>query len=197
MRSSLLALSSKLERLERLRIFDIGDEIPLVKRMKEGALTIIDLSDVEDKVRNIIIAWLLDSVFKLKLRGLKTKTMIVIEEAHTFVSVEAREKMAATLDMLKILARRGRKRWLSLVFVSQQPGHLPAEIFELCNTRFVHMLKSELNLNVIRRTSGGITREHLTLIPSFSVGEAVLISPVFSFPLIMKVRPSKTMKYHF
>ena len=197
MRSSLLALASKLERLERLRIFDIGDEIPLVKRMKEGALTIIDLSDVEDRVRNIIIAWLLDSVFKLKLRGLKTKTMIVIEEAHTFVSVEAREKMAATLDMLKILARRGRKRWLSLVFVSQQPGHLPAEIFELCNTRFVHMLKSELNLNVIRRTSGGITREHLTLIPSFSVGEAVLISPVFRFPLIMKVRPSKTMKYHF
>ncbi len=197
MRSSLMALSTKLERLQRLGFIDVYDPINFRERMKPGRLTIIDLSDTEDNVKNIIIAWLLDSIFRLKLSGVSTKTLIVIEEAHTFVSAEARERMMATLDMLKVVARRGRKRWLSLVFVSQQPGHLPAEIFELCNTRIIHSLKSEMNLRSIRHTSGGMTSEYLRLIPSFSPGEALISSPVIQHPLLMKVRPAKTKKVSF
>ncbi|RLE64008.1 MAG: hypothetical protein DRJ38_06305 [Thermoprotei archaeon] len=197
MRSSLMALATKLERLERLHIFDTGEQMPVKKLMEPGSLTVVDLSDVEDRVKNIVIAWLLDRVFNLKIRGIKTKTMIVIEEAHTFVSLEAREKMAATLDMLKVIARRGRKRWLSLVFVSQQPGHLPAEIFELCNTRIIHALKSEININAVRRTTGGLTREHVSLIPALSTGEAFFVTPTYKFPLIIRVRPAKTMKRRF
>jgi len=197
MRPSLMALSSKFERLQKLGFIDVGDAIDLKERIKPGALTIIDLSDAEDRVKNIVIAWLLDSIFMLKLTGISTRTLIVIEEAHTFVSTEVREKMSATLDMLKVVARRGRKRWLSLVFVSQQPGHLPAEIFELCNTRIIHSLKSEMNLRSIRRTSGGMTSEYLSLIPSFSPGEAVICSPVLQYPLLIKVRPAKTKKVRF
>ena len=62
--------------------------------------------------------------------------------------------MHATLQMLRDVARRGRKRWLSLAFVSQQPGHLPPEIFELCNTRIVHTLRSMHNLDVLMSTAG-------------------------------------------
>ncbi len=196
-KTSLLALMSKVDRLLRLGIFDSGPPLPVEDRMRPGALTVIDLSDAEDVVKNIVIAWLLYKVFTLKLMGVGSKTMVVIEEAHTFVSREARDRMTATIDMLKLISRRGRKRWLSLVFVSQQPGHLPQEVFELCNTRIVHSLRSEVNLDAIRKTSGGITREDVFNLPSMSTGEALLVSPAIRFPQIIKVRPSATMKKRF
>lgn len=196
MRSSLMALLTKLERLQRLRFIDEASPINLAARMRPGALTVVDLSDAEDKVKNIAIAWLLDKIFRLKLAGQPAKTMIVIEEAHSFVSIETREKMAATLEMLKVITRRGRKRWLSLVFVSQQPGHLPGEIFELCNTRIVHAMRSQANLKAIQRTSAATT-EHLAKIPGLAPGEALITSPKLPHPLLAKIRPAKTKKLKF
>lgn len=196
-KTSLLALNSKIDRLLRLGVFDRDVYLPVRERMVPGALTVIDLSDTEDVVKNIIIAWLLYKVFSLKLSGVETKTMVIIEEAHTFVSKEARDKMAATIDMLKLIARRGRKRWLSLVFVSQQPGHLPPEVFELCNTRIVHSLRSEINLEAIRKTSGGVTRENIRDLSMMSTGEALLVSPAISFPQKIKVRPAMSLKKRF
>ena len=196
--SSLQVISSKLERLRRYRIFDGRHLLPVEKRIKPGAVTVIDLSDTEDQVRNIVIAWLLNKIFELKvLEPNLPSTMIVIEEAHTFVSREAREKMTATIDMLKTIARRGRKRRLSLVFISQQPGHLPPEIFELCNTRIIHTLKSEYNIRALRETSGAVRREYWDLLPALSVGEAILVSPLLLEPVLIKVRPAKSMKYRY
>ncbi|MCD6208870.1 MAG: ATP-binding protein [Thermoproteales archaeon] len=196
MKTSLTALLTKLERLQRLQFIDQAPPINLATRMKPGALTVIDLNDAEDKVKNIAIAWLLNKIFRLKLAGQSAKTMIVIEEAHSFVSLETREKMAATLEMLKVIARRGRKRWLSLVFVSQQPGHLPGEIFELCNTRITHAMRSQANLKAIQRTSTA-TPEHLAKIPGLAPGEALITSPKLPHPILTKIRPAKTRKLKF
>ena len=53
------------------------------------------------------------------------KVIMTIEEAHGFVSRERQDKMQQTLDQLRRIARRGRKRWLCLHFVTQSPQHLP------------------------------------------------------------------------
>ncbi|MEW9553315.1 hypothetical protein [Nonomuraea sp. NPDC050783] len=45
---------------------------------------------------------------------------------------------------------------MGLVLVSQQPGHVPEELFELANTRFIHQLKSAGNLAPVRATTGGV-----------------------------------------
>jgi len=195
MLSSYTAIITKLERLQAYGILDDPRNLPVEERIRGGAVTVIDLSDVEDSVRNIVIAWLLGRVFEYKLSNEKAPpTMIAIEEAHTFISREVREKMSATIDMLKTVTRRGRKRWLSLVFISQQPGHLPPEIFELCNTRIVHSLKSEYNIRALRETSGMVTALEWSSIPTLSVGEALLSSPVLAHPLIVKIRPAKSTK---
>ncbi|HDD64446.1 MAG: hypothetical protein DRJ32_05170 [Thermoprotei archaeon] len=112
--------------------------------------------------------------------------MIVIEEAHAFVSKEVRDKMEATIDLLKRIARRSRKRWISLVFISQQPGRLPPEIFELCNTRIIHQLRSEMNIKAIRETTGALTRELSRNIVSLSKSEAVVTSPVLRYPYYVR-----------
>ena len=122
-----------------------------------GRVNVLDVSVANDIVKNLATADLLRKVFAYKVaRQDAPPTLLVIEEAHSFISREKGQTMHATLQMVRDVARRGRKRWLSLAFVSQQPGHLPPEIFELCNTRLVHALRSMHNLDVLMATAGDV-----------------------------------------
>jgi hypothetical protein len=50
----------------------------------------------------------------------------VIEEAHEFLSADRISKMPVLFEQVSRIAKRGRKRWLGLVFATQLPQHLPA-----------------------------------------------------------------------
>ncbi len=186
------ALTRKLLALSRTEMFDTSETLDPNELLKAGRVSIIDVSGVtNDAAKNLSIAWLLRLVFETKLSNDKApKTLVVIEEAHTFVSRESKERMTATLDMLKLIARRGRKRWLGLVFISQQPSHLPDEIFELCNTRFIHSIKSEYNLNPLKKTSGDVVNELWDMVPALGPGQALLTSPQFNHTILVEMRPS-------
>jgi DNA helicase HerA-like ATPase len=190
------ALTRKLMALRRTNMFDTEETLDVKDLLQQGRVSILDVSGVtNDAAKNLAIAWILRIIFEAKLRDQKApKTLVVIEEAHTFVSRESKERMTATLDMLKIIARRGRKRWLGLVFISQQPSHLPDEIFELCNTRFVHGIKSEHNLNPLRRTSGDVISELWDMVPGLGPGQALIMSPQFNHTILADVRPSQSRR---
>src|SRR4029077_17729719 len=97
--------------------------------------------------------------------------LVVIEEVHTFVSRASASRMRAVLDQLQVISRRGRKRWMGLALVSQQPGHVPDELFELANTRFIHQLKSAANLAPVKQTTGGVHEALWSKRHSLAVGE--------------------------
>jgi uncharacterized protein len=190
-------LERKLKSLQRTGIFDQGKGfIAAEDLLKKGLVSIIDVSSVShDGAKNLSIAYILRQVFNAKLSDTDApKTIVVMEEAHTFVSKESRSKMTATMDMLKLIARRGRKRWLALAFVSQQPSHLPDEIFELCNTRIIHSIKSDFNLNPVKKTSGDVISELWDLVPGFGPGQALISSPQFGHTIMVNVRPCATKR---
>jgi len=189
------ALAGKLAYIDRFGIFDIQGlpELSAEDLVVPGQVTVIDVSACSDAVKNIAIVDVLKKTFDKKVADTKSpKTLIVIEEAHTFISRETREKMEATMDMLKIIARRGRKRWLCLCFISQQPGHIPNEIFELCNSRIVHAIKSRPNITVLKNTTGGVVSEVWDIVPTLGQGQALVITPQFTHPLIVNIRPAKS-----
>ena len=149
-----------------------------VRMMVPGRVSVIDVSVANDVVKNMVTADLLRKAFALKITQPSTPpTLLVIEEAHSFISRESAQTMQATLQMLRNVTRRGRKRWLSLAFVSQQPGHLPPEIFELCNTRIVHTLRSTHNLDALMATTGDVSSDPWARCPLLGQGEAILSSP--------------------
>jgi DNA helicase HerA-like ATPase len=163
--------------------------------MVPGRVTVIDVSVTNDTVKNLATADLLRKVFALKILKENTPpTLIVIEEAHSFVSREKAQSMQATLEMLRNVTRRGRKRWLAAAFVSQQPGHLPPEIFELCNTRLVHNLRSMHNLEALMATTGDIAGELWARCPMLGTGEAILSSPQLNRPAIVRIRPASSRR---
>jgi len=199
-KGSILPLKRKLESLKRSGAFDDphAESIDPNRLMEQGKLTVFDLSYTGDYEKNLLTAQLLNRIFLAKLRDKHKKlppTMIIIEEAHTFISREHKDKMYETMRMLKEIARRGRKRWLSLCFISQQPSHLPNEIFELANTRIVHNIRSSKNLDILRNSSGDVSEELWDSVPNLDVGQAIVNGPQFRNSLVIKARYCKTKRH--
>jgi DNA helicase HerA-like ATPase len=193
-RVSWQVLLRKLRRLQRSGIFDtdrhLGDYSEL---LKGGMVSVFDLSNSYDLwVNNIVISDILRGVFRAKVRERETPlppVLVVIEEAHTFVSRERAAHMEATLDRLREISRRGRKRWVSLCFISQQPSHLPPEIYELCNTKIVHQTTGGRNLEALKNSAGGVNEAIWGEIPVLGQGRSLVISPQFRHPLLCDIRP--------
>jgi DNA helicase HerA-like ATPase len=173
----------------------------------ERRLSVFDVSETNDSARNIAISFLLQALFDRVIavaRGEplgkdgrpRPPVLVVIEEVHTFVSRASAGRMRAVLDQLQVISRRGRKRWMGLVLVSQQPGHVPEELFELANTRFIHQLKSAGNLAPVRATTGGVHEALWSTVPALGQGQCLLTGSVFHNPVFVQMRPARSRRMH-
>jgi DNA helicase HerA-like ATPase len=204
------ALRSKLIGLGLSGVLDWGattatSYLPVHELLTPGRLSILDVSETDDRSRNICIAYLLQALFNLVVqvdRGQvvpgtsfeRPPVLVVLEEVHTFVSRTTAVRMRAVLDQLQIISRRGRKRWMGLCLVSQQPGHVPDELFELANTRFIHQLKSVSNLAPVKQTTGGVHEALWSTVPALAPGQCLLTGAVFRNPIFAAVRPAASRR---
>ena len=168
-------------------------------------LSVFDVSETNDTARNIAIAFLLQALFERVIdvpRGqpvhrdgsARPPVLVVIEEVHTFVSRASAGRMRAVMEQLQVISRRGRKRWMGLALVSQQPGHVPEELFELANTRFIHQLKSAGNLAPVRATTGGVHEALWSTVPSLGPGQCLMTGSVFRNPVFVQIRPARSRR---
>jgi len=179
--------------------------LPVESLLVGGRLSVLDVSETDDSSRNIAIAYILQCLFDKVIEtsvgenipgtsNPRPKVLVVIEEVHTFVSRQSVSKMRAVLDNLQTISRRGRKRWMSLALVSQQPGHVPDELFELANTRFIHQLKSASNLAPVKQSTGGVHEALWTNVPALGPGQCLLTGSVFKNPIFVNVRPARSKR---
>ena len=198
--SSWSTLHSKLQRLRRENIFDQGKMINFEEDiLKHNTAHVIDFSTtVDDQINNLVIFHLLEGIFKRKRKdkaGKLPKVLVVIEEAHSFVSREKAARMRETLLKLKEISRRGRKRWMGMCFVSQFPAHLPAEIYDLCNTIIAHQIRGGKHLDAIKDSTGGVDPQVWDEVPNLGEGECLLVSSIFkNRPLFCKIRPCSSKR---
>jgi uncharacterized protein len=207
--STVWTLRSKLIRLGRSGMLDwnatVGvPELPVDDLLVGGRLSVLDVSETDDTSRNIAISYLLEALFERVIDKevgeeitpghVRPRVLVVIEEVHTFVSRATAQRMRAVIDQLQIISRRGRKRWMGLVLVSQQPGHVPDELFELVNTRFIHQLKSASNLAPVRQTTGGVHEALWGTVPGLGPGQCLLTGAVFRSPVFVSVRPARSRR---
>jgi DNA helicase HerA-like ATPase len=170
------ALLGKPVRLYRLKVFDVDNErvTPLRYKplLRPGAVSVIDLSDSGmSELSNLVIADLLrgvqdeqDEAYKL-YDGAKggerdvpppSRVLIIVEEAHEFLSAERIEKMPVLFQQVARIAKRGRKRWLGLVFVTQLLQNLPPQLFGLVNSYILHKITDPRVVSALERTVSGI-----------------------------------------
>ena len=119
-----------------------------------------------------------------------TRTVIIIEEAHEFLSDERIEKTKILFQQVAQIAKRGRKRWLGLVFVTQLPQHLPRQVFGLVNSYILHKITDAQVINTLRHTVSGIDDGLWGRLPGLAPGQAIVSFPHMTRPLLVSIDPT-------
>jgi DNA helicase HerA-like ATPase len=200
------ALQGRLSRLNRLKVFfDETQEgvrpLRYADLIRPGALSVIDLSDTGfGELNNLAIADVLRGVQEAQDEACEqaeeqkrppTPVLIVIEEAHEFLSEERVNKTPVLFEQVAKIAKRGRKRWLGLCFVTQLPAHLPKQVLGLCNSFILHKLQDPHVVSVLKRTVGGVDDGLWNRLPNLAPGQAIVSFPHFSRPLLVSIDPSQ------
>ncbi len=196
------ALFGRLLRLRRLKIFDVGTApgVDYDSMLTPGRVSVIDLSDTDSpQLNNLVIADI--------LRGLQERqeeryqraqeqnrpvdpALIIIEEAHEFLSASRITQMPVLFEQVARIAKRGRKRWLGLVFVTQLPQHLPNEVLGLLNNFIIHKMTDSTVITRMQKSVGGIDESLWGRVPRLAPGQAIASFSSFKRPLMIAVDPA-------
>jgi len=200
------ALHGRLSRLNRLKVFfdETKDGVrPLnyANLIKPESLSVIDLSDTGfGELNNLAIADVLRGIQEAQDEACEkaeqekrppTPVLIVIEEAHEFLSEERVNKTPVLFEQVARIAKRGRKRWLGLCFVTQLPAHLPKQVLGLCNSFILHKLQDPHVVSLLKRTVGGVDEGLWDRLPNLAAGQAIVSFPHFARPLLVSIDPSQ------
>jgi DNA helicase HerA-like ATPase len=204
------ALLGRLARLNRLRVFydEAEGARPLNYRelLRPGGVSVIDLSDSGvSELNNIVIADLLGGIQAAQdelyleheraragsTESAPPRVLVVIEEAHEFLSEERVERMRILFEQVARIAKRGRKRWLGLAFVTQLPGHLPRQLFGLINSYVLHKVTDPSVVSLLRKTVHGVDEGLWARLPGLAPGQAVVSFPHMTRPLLVSIDPAR------
>jgi DNA helicase HerA-like ATPase len=206
-------VKSLLWRLHRLKVFDRhlpnskGPRFIDYRRLiAPGQVSIVDLSDAGlTELANFAIADLLRGVHEAQDSAYRTyekekekgsnparpsRVIIIIEEAHEFLSAERIDRMNTLFEQVARIAKRGRKRWLGLAFVTQLPQQLPRQLFGLCNSYILHKITDALVVQTLRKTLSGIDDGLWDRLTGLAPGQAIASFPHLARPLLVSVDPT-------
>lgn len=196
---SWMSLLGKLNRLSRMNVFDNpkARSINPVVLTQAGRVSVVDLSDTDSPaVNNLVIATLLRQIQEQQDENFRqaeaagtrpTPVVVVVEEAHEFLSSHRIKQMPVLFQQVARIAKRGRKRWLGLCFVTQLPQHLPDEVLGLLNNFVLHKINDAGVIDRLRKSISGLDRGQWGMVPGLAPGQAVVSLTSMTRPLLVSV----------
>lgn len=165
-----------------------------------GQLAVIDLSLVPSEIVHIVVSVLARLIFESLQRyrrvhptGQALPTVLVLEEAHTFVRRSKDDEGPASTpvqlcrEAFERIAREGRKFGLGLVLSSQRPFELSPTVLAQCNTFILHRIVNDADQNLVARlvpdNVGGLLGE----LPSLPTRQAILLGWAVPIPILVEV----------
>lgn len=192
-------------------VFMPGDHPPLADKLDEffsaeDAHRILHLSlrdlafdfNAREVVANAIARWLLRKARDDFFRSHNKPVIVFLDEAHHFLDKSmGDEDSKVQLDAFELIAKEGRKYWLTLCLATQQPRDIPAGVLSQMGTLIVHRLINDRDREVVERACGEIDRSAAAFLPTLGPGEAALIGVDFSIPLTVQMdKPTSPPKSH-
>ncbi len=165
-----------------------------------GHLAIIDLSLVPSEVIHIVVAVLGRLVFeslqryrRANVEGMTLPTVLVLEEAHTFVrrgnenADGAQSATALCRETFERIAREGRKFGLGLVISSQRPSELSPTVLAQCNTFILHRIVNDSDQVLVGKLVPDNVAGLLAELPSLPSRQAVLLGWATPIPVLVEI----------
>ncbi|MEW8279850.1 MAG: DUF87 domain-containing protein [Candidatus Thiodiazotropha sp.] len=164
-----------------------------------GPVAIIDLSLVPYEILHLVIAvssrLILESLQRYrKLNNQNLPTVLVLEEAHTFVAkrLPHGDEIPSPADMCRGIfervAREGRKFGLGLVLSSQRPSELSETVLSQCNSFLLHRITNDRDQELISRLVPDNARGLLRELPSLPTRHCILLGIASKVPALIEVK---------
>ena len=198
-RSELRALKNRLETLNRdpryRFMFSRFVEDSLAKTLAKvfriptmgKPCTIIQLAGLPNEVVNAVVSVMARLSFELALWSEKKyEVLLLCEEAHRYISVDARTGFLPTRVAIGRIAKEGRKYGSSLGIVTQRPSELDPTVLSQCSTMFAMRLANESDKGIIRAAVSGSSTSTVAFLSSMADREAIAFGEAIPTPMRMK-----------
>ncbi|MCA9831717.1 MAG: ATP-binding protein [Dehalococcoidia bacterium] len=168
----------------------------------DGCVSVIDLSLVPSEVVHVVTAVIARMIFEalqryLKLNGVTLPTVLVMEEAHTFVGryrqdMDEQDSATVCCQVFERIAREGRKFGLGLVLSSQRPSELSPTVLSQCNTFLLHRITNDRDQELVNRLVPDNLRGLLRDLPSLPSQTAILLGWASELPVLVRMNDLPT-----
>jgi DNA helicase HerA-like ATPase len=154
-------------------------------------LTILDLSGVPSTVLVRLIGSILRIIYEALFwsrekteGGVLRPLLVVMEEAHRYVSPEAGNVAA---DMVKRIAKEGRKYGVGAMLVSQRPSEIDETILSQCGTLIALRLSNPTDRARVKGSLPDNLSGLMDLLPVLRTGEAIIAGEAARLPVRCRV----------
>ncbi len=202
----LLRMRSLLTDTRMKPIMGSGDDTTLDKWLADyiggngaenGVVSVIDLSLVPTEVVHVLTAVIARMIFEalqrfLKLNKVVLPTVLVMEEAHTFIKrykedVENQDAAIVCCQVFERIAREGRKFGLGLVLSSQRPSELSPTVLSQCNSFLLHRISNDRDQELVHRLVPDNLKGLLRELPSLPSQTAILLGWATELPVLVRM----------
>ncbi len=155
----------------------------------KSKITIMDMSGIPFDVVNTIVALVARIAFDFNFWNPNRRELpilLVLEEAHNYLSVNSKGSTAARLTVEKI-AKEGRKYGVSVMIVSQRPSEISETILSQCNNFVILRLLNPIDQAYIRRLVPETFSGLETVISTLRQGEAIIVGDSAPMPLRIQI----------
>src|SRR3989338_582299 len=175
----------------------INVDSPSVEELaKPGQISVFDLSEfVHLRDRQLIATSISRKLFDARRNGKISPFVLFVEEAHQFCPEGVERESAISRSVIEQISREGRKFNACLVLISQRPIRLSTTALSQCNTHIILRITNPYDLDHIGKSSEGITRDVLNMIPGLKVGEALIVGEAVNYPLLVNIRNRSSKKF--
>lgn len=154
-------------------------------------ITILDLSGVPSGVLERLIGSILkivyDSLFWSREKtegGIERPLLVVMEEAHRYLSQDARGLASETV---KKIAKEGRKYGVGAMIISQRPSEVDETILSQCGTYFALRLSNPEDRRRVQGTLPDGLMSLLDVLPVLRTGEAIVMGEAAKLPMRCRI----------
>lgn len=120
---------------------------------------------------------------------IKNGAFVARRKGRVFITGNCPENgRSVSKRIVETIAREGRKFYASLCLISQRPVNMSVTALSQCNSNLILRIRNPYDQDFIGKTSEGIDRSTLKMIPSLEIGEALLVGEAVNHPIFFKIR---------
>ncbi|MFH0990542.1 MAG: ATP-binding protein [bacterium] len=155
----------------------------------KSRITIMDMSGIPFDVVNTVVALIARISFDFNFWNPNRRELpilLVFEEAHNYLSVNATGSTAARLTVERI-AKEGRKYGVSCMIVSQRPSEISETILSQCNNFVILRLLNPVDQSYIKKLVPETFSGLENVISTLRQGEAIVLGDSIPMPLRVQI----------